>query len=90
MARMIRKQIYIDEEQEKILKNKSKRLHKTEAELVREGINFILKGQRIYKDVTAWEREKRFIQSLIQKGPAKGRRRWTREDIYDRKVSNRY
>ena len=65
MSRMIRKQIYIDEEQEKILKNKSKRLHKTEAELVREGINFILKGQRIYKDVTAWEREKRFIQSLI-------------------------
>ncbi len=90
MARMIRKQIYIDEEQGKILKNKSKRLHKTEAELVREGINFILKRHRIYKDVTAWEREKRFIQSLIQKGPAKGRRRWTREDIYDRKILNRY
>jgi hypothetical protein len=90
MSRMIRKQIYIDEEQERILKNKSKRLRKTEAELVREGVDFILKGQRIYKDAAAWEREKRFIQSLIQKGPVKGKRRWTREDIYDRKISNRY
>jgi hypothetical protein len=90
MARMVRKQIYIDQEQENILKNKAKKLQKTEAELVREGINSILQKTYIYRDITAWKKEKKFIQSLIEKGPLKGKRQWTREDIYDRKISGRY
>lgn len=90
MSRMIRKQIYIEEEQEKSLKNKSKRLHKTEAELVREGINAILTKPYVSKDIAAWERERRFIEALIRKGPVKGKRQWTREELYDRKILNRY
>ncbi|MDO9289353.1 MAG: hypothetical protein Q7T83_11260 [Thermodesulfovibrionales bacterium] len=84
MARMVRKQIYIDQEQEKILKDKARILHKAEAELVREGINTVLKRQYAFKDSTAWKKEKKFIHSLIGKGPVKGKRQWKREDLHDR------
>lgn len=84
MARMVRKQIYIDQEQEKILKDKARILHKAEAELVREGINTVLKRQYAFKDPTAWKKEKKFIHSLIAKGPVKGKRQWTRENLHDR------
>lgn len=90
MAQMVRKQIYIKQEHDKGLKNKARKLRKTEAELIREGISHILKEAYIYKDKTAWSVEKKFIQSLIKKGPLKGKRRWTREDIYDRKISGRH
>lgn len=33
----------------------------------------------------SWEEEKRFIRSLMKKGPLKGKRRWKREDLYGRK-----
>lgn len=42
---------------------------------------------RKLRDTAAWSAEKKFIQSLIKKGVAKGKRQWTREDLYDRKVS---
>lgn len=87
MARMIRKQIYIEQEQENILKKRARILRKAESELVREGINMILLRQYALKDSNAWKKERMFIQSLIEKGPAKGKRQWTREDLYDRKIS---
>lgn len=90
MARMIRKQIYIEQEQENILKKRARVLRKAESELVREGINMILLRQYALKDSNAWEKERMFIQSLIEKGPAKGKRQWTREDLYDRKISGRH
>ncbi len=90
MARMVRKQIYIEQEQENILKDKARILNKAESELVREGINTILKKQYAFKNSAAWKKEKKFIQSLIEKGPVKGKRQWTREDLYDRKISGRH
>lgn len=90
MARMIRKQIYIEQEQENILKKRARVLRKAESELVREGINMILLRQYALKDSNAWKKERMFIQSLIEKDPAKGKRQWTREDLYDRKISCRH
>ena len=40
---MIRKQLYIEEQQERALKNKSKALGISEAELVRQALNTVLK-----------------------------------------------
>lgn len=42
MARMIRKQIYIDEAQESQLKARAKAEGRTEAEIIREGIDLVL------------------------------------------------
>ncbi|MBI4699436.1 MAG: hypothetical protein HY758_11185 [Nitrospirae bacterium] len=84
MARMVRKQIYMDVEQERILKSRAKKLRKTEAELVREGINTVLNRAYLFKDSAAWGREMKFLQSLMKKGPAKGKSQWSREDLHDR------
>jgi len=91
MSQMLRKQIYIDKRQERLLKRKASELSVSESELIRDGIENILRsGTAVPKDITAWEKEKKFIHSLIKQGAVKGGRTWRREGIYDRKVSGRH
>lgn len=91
MSKMARKQIYIEPEQEYLLKARAADLHISESELIREGINRVLeKNKVLLRDVNAWEEEKKFILSLGKKGYVKGGRRWKREDIYDREISGRH
>jgi hypothetical protein len=82
---MVRKQIYIEREQEIRLKRLSKELGKPEAEIIRQAIDAqtlnVLSGPR---DLAAWEREREFIQELIKAGPVPGHRSWTRESLYER------
>lgn len=87
MSNMVRKQIYIDSEQEKELKAKAKELSLPESEIIRQGINNLLRMPIIVKDIRAWKEAKRFIQTLIAKGPIRGKRKWTREELYGRKIS---
>lgn len=91
MPNMVRKQIYIDTQQEKVLKAKAKELNIPESEIIRQGINNLIKMPIVpKKDIKAWKEAKRFIQNLITKGPVRGKRRWTREELYDRKISSRH
>jgi len=82
MRRMKRKQIYLEPEQDRRLRVLSGRQGKTESELIREGVDRVLNEPLL--DRAAWERELAFIDSLIAKGPIKGKRTWKREDLYDR------
>ncbi|GEA13955.1 CopG family transcriptional regulator [Moorella sp. E308F] len=85
MERMIRKQLYLNAEQNFILKQRAKEMGITEAELVRRAItSHISTAKWQKKDVRAWEEEKKFIQQLIKQGPAKGQRTWKREELYER------
>jgi len=84
MSKMIRKQVYIEPEQEVLLKRLSREQGLTEAELIRSGIVKLSSRSNVVRDITFWEEEKRFIRSLMKKGPLKGKRRWTREDLYER------
>ena len=84
MSKMIRKQVYIEPEQEVLLKRLSREQGLTEAELIRSGIVKLSSRSHVVRDITFWEEEKRFIRSLMKKGPLKGQRRWTREDLYER------
>ena len=84
MSKMIRKQVYIEPEQEALLKRLSKEQGLTEAELIRSGILRLSSRSNVIRDVTFWEKEKRFIRSLMKKGALKGKRRWKREDLYER------
>ena len=82
MRHMKRKQIYLEPEQDRRLRVLSRRQGKTASELIREGVNRVLDEPPL--DRGAWERELAFIDSLIAKGPIKGKRTWKREDLYDR------
>lgn len=85
MAHMIRKQVYLEPRQARLLKQRSKALGVTEAALIRQIIDRTLltaHGSGPWRP-EAWEDEKRFIKHLLAKGPVPGERRWTRDELYD-------
>jgi hypothetical protein len=82
VGRMKRKQIYLDPDQDRRLRALSRHRGRSESELIREGVDRVLKEPPV--DRTAWERQLAFIDSLIAKGPLKGKRTWRREDLYER------
>ena len=81
---MVRKQIYITEDQQIRLKNLASVLKTTEANLVREGLELILTRPLTLKNHDAWKKEWKFISSLLRKRSVKGKRAWRRDDLYDR------
>lgn len=81
----IRKQIYLDPQQNELLKQTSRKLGVSEAEVIRRAI--LSQTSRIsiaQHNRKAWENELHFIQSLISQGSVLGKRKWKREDLYDR------
>jgi hypothetical protein len=85
MVTKIRKQIYLDAQQNDILKQTSRRLGVSEAEIIRQAIlNQTGRTMVGKKNNTAWKKERQFIQSLLELGSVTGGRTWTREDLYER------
>lgn len=85
MTTKIRKQIYLDEQQNQMLKQTSRRLGISEAEIIRQAI-VAQTGRRIpgKKNLAAWKKEMRFLQTLLEQGSVTGSRTWKREDLYER------
>ena len=85
MRRMKRKQVYIQADQDQRLRALARRNGMTESHLLREGINRILAEPLPQAlDHQAWVKSREFVDSLIRRGPVKGRRRWTREEAHER------
>lgn len=85
MTAMVRKQIYIEPEQEVQLKRISGETGDSEAEIIRRAIGqHILIFRRHRRNAKIWEDELAFIRNLIEQGPVEGGRTWRREDLYDR------
>ena len=85
MSAMIRKQVYIEARQERLLKTLAKDLQVTEAELIRRGIDRGLdKMAGAHPDPAAWSEAERYILARMRKGSVRGKRRWTSEDLCDR------
>jgi hypothetical protein len=85
MEAKIRKQIYLDPEQNEYLKQTSQRLGISEAEIIRQAL--AVQARRIRapgRRSSAWEQERQFMSSLLAQGPVPGRRNWKREDLYER------
>jgi len=85
MEAKIRKQIYLDFEQNQILKQSSTRLGVSEAEVIRRAI--VAQASRLsilQRNRKAWEDELHFIHSLIKQGGIQGKRKWTREELHER------
>jgi hypothetical protein len=88
MARMIRKQVYIEPRQEELLKARADALGVTEAELIRRGINEVLNAELSEQERLAiWEEMKDYIKkNRSMKVPQTGRN-WTREDLYEERLA---
>lgn len=86
MSTMIRKQVYVEHQQETALKQWSMETGLSEAEIIRQALELWLKeqAQKQQYALAAWQAEKDFIASLMAQGVVAGGRTWKREDLYDR------
>lgn len=90
MSGRIRKQVYLDPQQEARLKQLAAETGLTEAELIRQaldrGLPPLAAGRR---NRQAWQEELQFIEGWLQRAPVLPDRQWTREDLYVRKICGR-
>ena len=85
MAARIRKQIYIEADQNVMLKRISGERGVPEAEIIRQAITKHVHDLHIpRRDIRAWAAERDFIMRLMQQGPLSGERSWQREDLHER------
>ena len=92
MSRMVRKQVYIEPEQEALLKRRARELHVTEAELIRRGIDQIAVGglrPASSRDQRAWAEAKAFVSRRRRQTVPQTGRTWTREELYDERLGRR-
>jgi hypothetical protein len=87
MARMIRKQVYIEPGQEDLLKRRSRELGVSEAALIRRGIDEVAhRSSSAAFDRTAWEEELAFMEERARMKVPRPRS-WTREELYEERLS---
>lgn len=85
MSPKIRKQIYIDSEQEVTLKQVSEEMGVSEAEIIRQAIaKYGVSSRPQGRDLRAWERLRSRMEQSIDRGPIGDKHTWKREDLYDR------
>ena len=87
---MIRKQVYLEERQDRLLKHRAKQRGVTEAEIIREALDRAeISGSRggHVDDPAAGRKAISFMRSLARrhrKAPAG--RSWSRESLYDERI----
>jgi len=87
MARMIRKQVYIEPQQEELLKRRSKEMGVSEALLIRRGIDEIARrGLLGGFDRKAWEETLAFMKERAKMQVPQTGRTWTREELYEERL----
>ena len=85
MSTKVRKQIYIEPEQEILLKQIANDTGMSEAEIIREAIDrHAAEISQPTQRQQAWARIEEFIAKRMEHGPIPGGRTWRREDLYDR------
>ena len=87
MARMIRKQVYIEPGQEELLKRRSRELGVSEAALIRRGIDEVAhRGPLAALDREAWKEELAFMKERAKMKVPQTGRGWTREELYEERL----
>ena len=82
----IRKQVYIDLQQERWLKRRSRKTGIPEAEIVRRALDREMgEAEAAHNRAGLWKEARAFMQKWVEKAPLPGGRTWRREDLYDRK-----
>ena len=86
MAEMVRKQIYIEERHERLLKQVSKARGLSEAEIIRQAIDRETIGGKtslLAPDQAAWDQIIRFVKNRRSLRPRGRPYRWNRLDAYE-------
>jgi hypothetical protein len=86
MTEMVRKQIYIEERHERLLKRISKARGVSEAELIRQAIERETIGGKpllLAPDQAAWDEILRFVKNRKSLRPSGRPYRWNRLDAYE-------
>ncbi len=82
MSRMVRKQVYLEPDQDRLLKQQSKKLGVTESDLIRGAITqFRRQPAALPLDRQAWKDELRFIKRRAKITTRAHERRWTRKEL---------
>jgi len=84
MSRMIRKQIYLEAEQDALLKQRAQECGMSEAALIRRCLES-LGPPGLPLERQAWEEERAFLQHRLHTVPSQHQRQqrtWTREELY--------
>ena len=87
MVRMVRKQLYLDDETDRRLVERAKLLGMSQAKLVRIAVDRYLSGGEASVRATAAAELMAVLREIQEKGPVPGgggERSWKREDLYDR------
>ena len=85
VARMVRKQLYLDEETDRRLAERAALLGVSQAKLVRVAVDRYLEGGAQSAHVRAWQQLRQAIDQIVEQGDVPGTgRTWKREDLYDR------
>jgi hypothetical protein len=88
MAKMVRKQIYIEPRQDEQLKHRAHLLGVTEAEIIRRGIDQILDGEPAQEERLAiWAEMKDYIKKYRSMEVPQTGRNWTREELYEERLA---
>jgi hypothetical protein len=87
---MIRKQVYIEQRHDQMLKRRASQRGVTEAELIREALDSIETGAAVRRrevDAAAARKALAFMRSLSvsRRGEGQGRG-WTRESLYEDRI----
>lgn len=81
----VRKQIYLDADQERLLRRLSGKTGLAEAEIIRRALDQRLEGlERAARREKAWREAREFIEKWMRKPAAPGGRRWKRAGLYER------
>ena len=84
MGRMVRKQLYLDDAQDRELARRARTLGITQAALVRQAVDRFLAEQERPARAAAWEALKADLQRDVERGVGSGGRRWTRDELHER------
>lgn len=88
MTTMVRKQVYIEPRQDELLKQWAEETGKSEAEILRQALDHWMATEQQRREAeAAWEEERAFIEARIAEGPVAGGRKWTREELYEERLS---
>jgi hypothetical protein len=88
MTTMVRKQVYIEPQQEAQLKQRAAETGMSEAEIIRRAIDSWLKDEvRRLRAKQAWEKARSLMEERYTRGPVPGGRTWTRDELYDEQLN---
>jgi len=82
---MVRKQLYIESDQNVVLREQAAKYGVSEGQIVREAITSYLKvgSWSQESDLHAWDEETEFIRSRLGNPKSTAKRTWTRSELYD-------